>query len=41
VASNPFPVIDGRVKVPIDCSPGLGVKINEGVIGDPIAEYAL
>ena len=41
VVKNPFPVIDGRVKVPADCAPGLGVDIDLEVIGDPIAEYAV
>ena len=41
VVSNPFPVIGGRVKVPADCAPGLGVEVDPAVIGEPLAEYAL
>ena len=39
VARNPFKVVAGRVKVPEDCAPGLGVEVDTGVIGDPVAEY--
>ena len=41
VVKNPFPVVNGRVKVPEDCAPGLGVEVDIEVIGDPVAEYAL
>ena len=41
VVNNPFPVIQGRVKVPDDCSPGLGVEINMDILGDPVATYSL
>lgn len=40
VVKNPFPVIDGRVKVPNDCAPGLGVEIDDTVIGEPVAVYS-
>ena len=39
VVKNPFPVIDGRVKVPVNCAPGLGVEVDESVIGEPLAVY--
>ena len=39
VVRNPFPVVGGRVKVPDDCAPGLGVEVDETVIGEPVAEY--
>ncbi len=38
VAQNPFPVIDGRVRVPEDCGPGLGIDVDEGVLGAPVTE---
>lgn len=41
VVKNPFPVVNGRVRVPDDCQPGLGVEVNPEVLGDPVAEYEL
>ncbi|MCB4457306.1 mandelate racemase/muconate lactonizing enzyme family protein [Leisingera sp. McT4-56] len=41
VVKNPFPVVNGRVKVPEDCAPGLGVEVDPEVLGDPVAEYRL
>lgn len=41
VVRNPFLVVGGRVKVPEDCAPGLGVEVDETVIGEPVAEFAL
>lgn len=41
VVRNPFPVADGRVRVPDDCSPGLGVEVDSDIIGEPVAEYAM
>lgn len=39
VVKNPFPVIGGRVKVPEDCGPGLGIEVDLDVIGAPVSEY--
>ena len=36
VVKNPFEITLGRVKVPDHCGPGLGVEIDESVIGEPI-----
>ena len=41
VVKNPFPVENGHVSVPTDCAPGLGVEIDESLLGEPVAEYAL
>ncbi len=41
VVKNPFPVVNGRVRVPEDCAPGLGVDVDLSVIGKPRAEYRL
>ena len=41
VVKNPFPVVDGRVKVPDECAPGLGIEVDMDVIGNPVAEYTL
>ncbi len=41
VAKNAFPVVNGRVKVPDDCGPGLGIDVDEGVLGTPVAEMEL
>ena len=38
VVKNPFEVIKGRVRVPDDCGPGLGVEVDEAVLGAPVAE---
>lgn len=38
---NPLPVIDGEVRLPDDCGPGLGVEVNEEILGAPVAEMAL
>ena len=38
---NPLPVIDGEVRLPDDCGPGLGVEVNEEIFGVPVAEMAL
>ena len=40
VVKNPFRVVNGRVRVPEDCAPGLGVEVDLSVLGDPVAEYA-
>ncbi|WP_095081519.1 mandelate racemase/muconate lactonizing enzyme family protein [Mesorhizobium sophorae] len=39
VVKNPFRVVDGRVNVPNDCGPGLGVDVDLDVLGDPIMEW--
>ena len=41
VVNNPFPVIGGRVAVPEDCAPGLGVEVDAAVLGEAVAEYIL
>lgn len=38
VVTNPFPVRDGFVTVPQDCAPGLGVEVDETVLGAPLFE---
>lgn len=38
VARNPFPVAEGRIRVPEDCAPGLGVDVDTDVIGAPVTE---
>lgn len=40
VARNPFAVVDGRVRVPEDCGPGLGIEVDEKIIGKPIFEQS-
>ncbi|MEO1192074.1 MAG: mandelate racemase/muconate lactonizing enzyme family protein [Pseudomonadota bacterium] len=35
---NPLQVVDGRVGLPADCGPGLGVEVNETLLGKPVAE---
>jgi L-alanine-DL-glutamate epimerase-like enolase superfamily enzyme len=35
---NPLPVINGEVRLPDDCGPGLGVEVNEEILGAPVAE---
>ena len=39
VVSDPFPVEGGRIRVPDDCGPGLGVTVEETVLGPPVAIY--
>lgn len=39
VARNPFRVAQGRVRVPDDCGPGLGIEIDEDVLGAPLATW--
>ena len=39
LARNPFPVTGGRVQVPTACGPGLGIDINEDVLGDPLETW--
>ena len=34
---NPLQVVQGNVRLPDDCGPGLGAEINEDILGDPIA----
>ena len=41
VVSNPFRMQNGRVSVPEDCGPGLGVSVDPHVIGAPVADYVL
>lgn len=41
VVRNPFPVVGGRVSVPEDCAPGLGVEVDPDIIGAPVAVYTL
>lgn len=36
VARNPFPVARGRVRVPDDCGPGLGIEVDETILGGPL-----
>ena len=39
LALNPLQVVDGRVTLPEDCGPGLGVEVNESILGEPIAVF--
>ena len=34
---NPLEVREGRVSLPADCGPGLGVDVNEEILGEPLA----
>jgi L-alanine-DL-glutamate epimerase-like enolase superfamily enzyme len=36
VVKNPFPVVHGRVRVPADCARGLGVEVDETVLGEAV-----
>lgn len=38
VVRNPFVVARGRVRVPEDCGPGLGVDVNEAALGAPVLQ---
>lgn len=35
---NPLEVTNGNVSLPSDCGPGLGVEVNEDVLGAPVTE---
>ena len=35
---NPLKVRDGRISVPIEAGPGLGVDVDEKLLGKPIVE---
>lgn len=37
LAVNPPRVAEGEVRLPDDCGPGLGIEINEGLLGAPVA----
>lgn len=37
MVTNPLPVIDGEIRLPEDPGPGLGVEVNETILGDPVA----
>ena len=37
LALNPLRVDRGRVSLPADCGPGLGVEVNEAILGAPLA----
>jgi L-alanine-DL-glutamate epimerase-like enolase superfamily enzyme len=39
LALNPLSVSGGRVSLPPDCGPGLGVEINETILGEPLAVF--
>ena len=41
VVSNPFTVVDGLVSVPLDCAPGLGVEVDQSVLGEALIESAV
>lgn len=38
VVSNPFPVEEGYVALPPSCAPGLGVEVDEAVLGEAVIE---
>ena len=40
VVRNPFPVGNGRVEVPADCAPGLGVDVDLSVLGEPLIDIS-
>ena len=37
LALNPLSVVAGRVSLPEGCGPGLGVEVNEAILGEPLA----
>ena len=37
---NPFEVCGGRISVPIEAGPGLGVDVDESLLGKPVAELS-
>jgi len=41
VALNPLSVEGGRVALPADCGAGLGVEVNEEILGEPLAVFDL
>ena len=41
LARNPLTVRNGRVGLPADCGPGLGVEVDEEILGDPLAVFEL
>ena len=36
LVKNPLKVINGEIALPLDCGPGLGVEVNEDILGDPV-----
>ncbi len=38
LVNNPLRVVNGQVRLPDDCGPGLGIEVNEDILGEPVAE---
>ena len=37
LVKNPIKVMNGDIRLPDDCGPGLGVDLNEAMLGEPVA----
>ncbi|MER8438796.1 hypothetical protein NKH36_13840 [Mesorhizobium sp. M1312] len=37
LVKNPLRVINGEIRLPNYCGPGLGVEVDEAILGDPVA----
>jgi L-alanine-DL-glutamate epimerase-like enolase superfamily enzyme len=40
LVSNPLEVRSGRIGVPVEAGPGLGVDVDESLLGEPVAELS-
>jgi len=40
LVSNPLEVCGGRISVPVEAGPGLGVDVDESLLGKPVAELS-
>ncbi|ESZ29397.1 MULTISPECIES: mandelate racemase/muconate lactonizing enzyme family protein [unclassified Mesorhizobium] len=41
LVKNPLLVVNGEIRLPDDCGPGLGVEVNETILGEPVAILGL
>ncbi|MCW0001758.1 mandelate racemase/muconate lactonizing enzyme family protein [Pararhizobium sp. YC-54] len=41
LVNNPLKVINGEIRLPDKCCPGLGVDVNESILGNPVAVLEL
>ncbi|RWN50275.1 mandelate racemase/muconate lactonizing enzyme family protein [Mesorhizobium sp.] len=41
LVKNPLAVVNGEIRLPDDCGPGLGVEVNETILGEPVAILGL
>ena len=39
LVTNPLTVVKGRVSIPHNCGPGLGVDINDEILGEPVRVF--